>query len=314
VSAAAWAERYIERFGFSLVPLKGKLPYRKCWQTDPKLISTVVRARIEWRFDPNGGIGVCLEPSKLVSLDADQPEHTRTVLRAEGLDLDALIAATPTILGRAPRLEFRAPAVALKRKVIKWPHPQDPTGKRQMTILELRAGRVQDVLPPTIHPGTGQPYRWLNSPRNGFPSLPDGLLRLWLDFDAFKHRARNLCPWAPPEPEPPPPRQLSQMSQRQRTGPSVIQAFNDAHDIASILEAHGYTRDGKRFKSPHAKAESGAGVVLLDSGHVFCHHEDDQLGDGKAHDAFDLFVHFDHGGDQRAAVRAAAKLLGMSAK
>jgi putative DNA primase/helicase len=242
-------------------------------------------------------------------LDADDPEGARLVLKAEGIDLDALIATTPTIIGRAPRLEFKAPDVKLGRKSVVWPRWNE--GEKPVTVLELRAGRVQDVLPPSIHPDTQQPYRWLTAPREGFPPLPEVLLRLWLDFDAFKRRARNLCPWADPETESEAAMQAPRPARRERTGPSVIAAFNEAHDTVAILETHGYQRDGKRrWKSPNGHGV--AGVVVLPSGKVYCHHTSDGLGNGRAHDAFDLYAHFEHGGDFRAAVKAAAHALGLN--
>ena len=238
MSAAAWAERYVERFGLKLVPLRGKVPIGEGWNQDQHLISTPRAAREYWTRNPHHNIGVCLEPSGLVSFDADNLDGTRLVLAAEGIDFDKLMQTTPTIVGRAPRLEFKAPAgLTLGRKSIVWPPKAE--GEKPVTVLEPRAGRVQDVLPPSIHPGTCQPYRWATPPRDGFPLLPDALLALWLDFDAFKHRARNLCPWAGPEPEP-----ITQPSGRlgNTLGPSVIAAFNAGHHPSAILERHGYIR------------------------------------------------------------------------
>jgi putative DNA primase/helicase len=298
---AHWAARYVERFGFKLTPLRGKAPYRDGWNTDANLIGGTRSAFDHWTRIPSDNIGVCLAPSELVSIDCDDFDSAKMVLGAEGVDLDALIAATPTILGRAPRLEFKAPAVELGRKSVVWPPRAD--GEKPVTVIEFRAGRVQDVLPPSVHPDLQRPYRWLTPPRNGFPELPHKLLELWLAFDAFRHRARNLCPWASPEPEPEPRR-----APRPHAGPSVVAAFNGAHDVVALLEAHGYVRAGrKRWKSP--AGHGIAGVVLLPDGRVYCHHASDPLGDEKPHDAFDLYALFEHGGDKRAATRAAAELL-----
>jgi putative DNA primase/helicase len=304
MSNATWAERYVDRFGFNLVPLRGKVPIGEGWNLNENLLRTPGAAREYFSRNPRDNIGACLEPSGLVSLDADYPEGTRSVLAVEGIDLDALIDATPTIIGRAPRLEFKAPDMPLGRKSVVW--PPKAAGEKPVTVLELRAGRVQDVLPPSIHPDTKQPYRWITPPLDGFPPLPESLLRLWQDFDAFKHRARNLCPWTDPEPEPAPPRPRST---RERTGPSVIDAFNDAHDVVAILESHGYQPAGKkRWKSPNG--HNLAGVILLRDGKkIRCYHTSDELGDEKPHDAFDLYRLFDHGGDYRAAVKAAAEVL-----
>ncbi len=89
----------------------------------------------------------------------------------------------------------------------------------------------------------------------------------------------------------------------------VIDVFNAAHDIAAILETHGYARRGKRFAAPDTS--HGAGVVLLDDGRVFCHHQGDPLNSEHALDTFDVYRLLDHGGDYRAAVKAAAEALGI---
>lgn len=93
---------------------------------------------------------------------------------------------------------------------------------------------------------------------------------------------------------------------------SPITAFNDAHDVRSILKTHGYRESGKKFIAP--TSQSGmAGVVILqgDDGRerAFSHHSNDPIADGLAHDAFDLFCILDHGGDEWAATQASAKLL-----
>lgn len=93
---------------------------------------------------------------------------------------------------------------------------------------------------------------------------------------------------------------------------SPISAFNDAHDVRSILKTHGYRESGKKFIAP--TSQSGmAGVVILqgDDGRerAFSHHTNDPVADGLAHDAFDLFRILVHGGDEWAAIQAAARLI-----
>lgn len=89
----------------------------------------------------------------------------------------------------------------------------------------------------------------------------------------------------------------------------MIAAFNRAHSVEDLLKEHGYTPKGKRWLSPTSSTEL-AGVVILD-GKAFFHHASDPLADGHTHDAFDLFRVLDHGGDTRAAIKAAAEGLGM---
>ena len=93
---------------------------------------------------------------------------------------------------------------------------------------------------------------------------------------------------------------------------SPITAFNDAHDVRSILKAHGYRAKGSKFVAP-ASSSGMAGVVVLAGQdgreRAFSHHSNDPIADGLAHDAFDLFCILDHAGDEWAAIQAAAKLL-----
>jgi putative DNA primase/helicase len=128
---------------------------------------------------------------------------------------------------------------------------------------------------------------------------------LWLDWPNFQRQALTLCPWAPP----PKPTAPVRARIREYVGESVIAKFNAAHDAAAILEAHGYVRRDRRFTAP----DSGhaAGIVLLDNGKVFCHHQGDALRSEHALDAFDLYRLLDHAGDYRSAVRAAAQALGL---
>ena len=302
---ADYAARYVE-LDMALVPLppRAKAPRRKDWQRDANLITSIDRAREHWRRHPDQNIGVCLEPSRLVSLDADYLDGARAILAAEGVDLDSLIASAPTIVGRAPRIEFRAPAVELDRKPIAWPPRR--LGDKPITVLELRAGRCQDLLPPSIHPDTRRPYQWLTPPHHGFPPLPDPLLELWLDFDRFRERALSLCPWRDPRPQPKP---IPAKRAAPYNGPSVIANFNATHEVGDILRAHGYRKVAKgRFMSPDGHGAAGV-VILRDGLRVLCHHTSDALGDGLPHDAFDLYTLLAHGGDRRAAVREAAQLL-----
>ena len=93
---------------------------------------------------------------------------------------------------------------------------------------------------------------------------------------------------------------------------SPIDEFNNSHDVRSILKTHGYRESGKKFIAP--TSQSGmAGVVILqgDDGkeRAFSHHSNDPIADGLVHDAFDLFRILAHGGDEWAAIQAAAKLL-----
>ena len=88
---------------------------------------------------------------------------------------------------------------------------------------------------------------------------------------------------------------------------SVIDAYNQATPIADILERHGYQRSAGRWKRPGGKSLS----VFVSEGRSFHHSSNDPLSNGYWRRPFDVFCTLDHGGDCRAAVKAAADLLGM---
>lgn len=303
---ARYAERYIERFGFPVIPtVPGrKGPRFKGWQKPENAIRCAVRAAEYWRQHPHDGIAVVLGHIGYVSVDIDDEVHATTVLTRFGLDLQELKRTYPCIVSRPGRcrLMFSRPAdVQLHPRTLRFPRQDDP--RKRFVVLEYRCGAQADTLPPTIHPVTGRPYVWLTPPRNGFPELPDRMLELWQDWEHFERTALSLCPWyMPPAPKP-----ARESKPRDPNKPSVIAEFNKAHNIGALLEQHGYQRRGKRFIKP--KTSHSAGLVLLDDGHVYCHHAGDVLGDAKPHDAFDLFVEFEHGGNFRAAVKVAAELL-----
>jgi len=96
---------------------------------------------------------------------------------------------------------------------------------------------------------------------------------------------------------------------------SVIDAFNAQADIGQILEAHGYTPKGRR-RWLFAESSTGLpGVRLLpDNGkgeRIYSSHGGDPLNDAHAHDAFDCWRILKHGGDLSAAVKEAARRLGL---
>jgi hypothetical protein len=190
------------------------------------------------------------------------------------------------------------PGVQLDTHKLTWPDPNDLA--KRITLFEMRAGDVQDVLPPTTHPGTGREYTWMTEPRDGFPVLPESLLVLWQDWRNFESQAQAMCPWRPrAKPKP-----------TARASSSVIDAFNSSHGVEELLEQYGYTRRGRKFLY-EASTSRLPGVVILDDGRCYSHHAGDPLADAHSHDAFDVFRILEHGGDMSAAVKAAAALLGI---
>jgi predicted P-loop ATPase len=310
-TTAAYAAAYCRRYGFALVPLppKTKRPLSDDWGknviTDPDAASEFFTERPTWN------LGVALGPSRLCSFDVDDIDATRAIFEEFGWDLEALRAGAPTIQGRPDgfRIMFKVPdGVELDYHALTWPKRD---GGGRFTVFELRAAhdqQRQDVLPPSIHPDTGNPYIWTTKPNGHIPPPPDFMLQIWKNWGALKPQLQAICPWAP-KPEPKRPTKPAPA----REGGSVIEKYNAAYTIEAELQRHGYTEHGKRWLSPHSGTKL-PGVTVLDGNKCYIHHASDPLcsdESGQPVGPFDLYCYYDHGNDVRKAVRAAAEALGL---
>jgi len=346
---STWARRYCETFGLALVPIQPgeKGPKGKGWNQPGNYIVDPAKAEAFWEKNPHHNLGVVLGPSRICSLDVDDVQWTRHVLyELLELDLDALALAYPTVVGNPLRFRvlFQVPdGIDLTRHALSWPNENDPDGSihksimlkanaardagdiarealykadaenyKRITVFELRAGLVQDVLPPSIHPGTGKPYTWRKPPdAAGLPVLIGDLLNVWKNWDIFKRDAEAACPWAPKAEKPvtkskPKPKTAQGAGNR----PSVIDEFNRCHDVQEMLRAHGYTKRGSKWLYPQSSTGL-PGITVSDDGKVYSHHAADPLANGHQNDAFEVFCLLEHGGDQSKAVKEAARMLGM---
>ena len=352
-NTADWARRYIETFNLALVPIEPgeKGPRGDGWNRPGGYFTDAAAAEAFWRKNPNHNLGAVLGPGRVCSLDIDNVEMSRDVFRDTfGLDLDQLAAKYPTVVGNPARFRvlFRLPeGVELKARKLVWPSKADPDGSiykgiiaqvkaardaedkvtenalllaiapfKKVTVFELRAGPVQDVLPPSIHPDTGKPYFWRNPPDPaGLLELPDELLVIWQAWDELKVKAEAACPWRPVPPAPvlrAVPKTPPTAQSNGRDLPEVIPEFNRVHDIATMIEAHGYKRIGEKWLCPHSS--SGDPGVTITDGKLYSHHGSDPLANGHKNDAFDVYCILMHDGDHRAAIKAAAKALGIDAR
>lgn len=78
-----------------------------------------------------------------------------------------------------------------------------------------------------------------------------------------------------------------------------IAAFNQAYSVHDVLIRNGYKQQGKRYLHPNSSSGI-AGTRILENGLVYSD-SNDELNDGKAHDAFDVFRLLECSGDYRAA-------------
>lgn len=345
-TCADWAKRYMDAFDLALVAIEPgkKAPKGKAWNKAGGYFSDADQAAAFWLKHPHHNMGVVLGPSQLCSLDVDDVQWTRQLLSDQlGVDLDHLALTCPTVVGNPQRMRllFRVPVgIELGRHALAWPNQKDPDGSlfksvvqllkaaeasadqsavatlkaqaealKRFTVFEFRAGLVQDVLPPSIHPGTGKPYVWKTPPSiEGFPVLIPQLLNAWKNWDLFKRDAETACPWwvkTKPSPK-------TRTSPTERASPSVIEQFNRAHEVESLLTAHGYTQHGQRWLCP--QSSTGLPGVSVTDGKVYSHHGADPLANGHQNDAFAVYCLLEHGGDVSKAVKAAARLFGLNEK
>lgn len=142
------------------------------------------------------GAGLLHAWSGTCALDVDDYGRTREWLKERSIDLDALCTSADAVRiasGRAGRakLLYSLPAPLASKKFAAYQAPSPKTGKPETYhAFELRCANaeglsVQDVLPPSIHPGTGRPYEWqygddLIGHWSNPPPLPETLRQLWL--------------------------------------------------------------------------------------------------------------------------------------
>lgn len=258
-----------------------KRPLGDDWQMSPT-------ARELWERHPDFGCGVIHGLSGTCALDLDDMTEAVRLLALAGVDVDALLASGVQIQSGRPgrgKLLYRAPeGVGLRRVAVR--------GAGGQVAYELRGGVCQDILPPTIHPDTGKPYRWVGDYAD-LPELPAELLRVW---NRAMTGTRDK-------------RAESALVRSYDAGDGVIQRFNAAADIGHVLEMHGYLPSGSRWCAPESTSGDPGVVLLPDSEppRVYSHHASCPLADGYSHDAFSVYCILAHGGDVTAAVRDIAQ-------
>ncbi len=299
---------YCSKLGWFLVsiPPGTKGPTKFGWQKPERALSDPEQARLYYEENPNHNVGLLHGASGTCAIDIDSVENTQLIFESLGIDFSELMQSAPQIIGRENRgkLIFKAPPDLITHK-ISWPTKEDP--RKTEVVFELRAGAVQDVLPPSIHPDTNRPYSWAGrSIFDGLPELPSQLLTLWREWDKIRPQMMEVCPWKK-EPDFQPPRK-----QRPKgDSTSVIDAFNEAHDMHTLLVEYGYKQTFKnRYLSPNSTSKL-AGVKLFEDGRAFSHHASDPFGN-HSFDCFELWLQFEHMGNTSKAVKEAAQMLNVT--
>lgn len=169
------------RHGWSLVPIPPgtKGPTTKGWNRKENALTSQASLSL------GHGIGLAHAYSGTMALDIDAWDRASFELMLRGINLQALYDAPDAVIvdsGRAGRgkLLYSMPfGVAL---------PSKKLTADSVTYMELRCGTTndlttQDVLPPSIHPMTQQPYRWAGKGHwSRLPQIPQALLDLWMSL------------------------------------------------------------------------------------------------------------------------------------
>lgn len=158
------------------IPHGTKGPRSEGWNTRANALKS------QSDLPPGYGIGLAHAYSGTMALDIDSWPLATTMLHAAGVDLEELYNAPDAVVvdsgkqGHGKLLYTMPFGLALPSKKI-------TQGK--VTVYELRCATangltVQDVLPPSIHPETNQPYRWAGRGHwSRLPVVPQALLDLW---------------------------------------------------------------------------------------------------------------------------------------
>lgn len=295
------------KHGFALCLVNGKKPFQNEWESKPVT---------DFELFNKWGIGLIHGLSGTCTLDIDDIDKTRIALKSVDIDLDALMNESVRLESGRPnrtKLVFYAPDFEIKRHALNWPNESDK--KLKEVVFELRGGNTQDVLPPSIHPDTLQPYYWVGDWQNITP-LPEQLANLWQNWQIAEPILKSACPYLIDEK--PDLKAINAPVRIFKGGDDdVIGAFNAKMDLVGLLSNYGYKQvTTKRLLSPHSTTKL-AGCVLTndrDVQTVFIHHASDPLGDGYRHTAFSVYCYYQHNNDVKNAVREAALLLDMDYK
>lgn len=165
------------RAGWALTWLQPtqKQPTHEGWNTIAKAVRDPDVAQ-----HLDGNVGLLHAYSGTCCVDVDSIQLARPWLAERGIDLDGLLAALDAVKISSGR-EDRA-------KLLYRCDIPLPSFKLSKAGIELRCGTrkatsVQDALPPSIHPITGNPYCWEYNSDEGhwsnLPEMPTALRALW---------------------------------------------------------------------------------------------------------------------------------------
>ena len=172
------------------IPKGMKGPITSGWNLRENTITHIKQLHL--LDDSNVGLAHAYsEPYPTCAVDFDDLIKAKNWFQKNGIEIDLYINADDAVhivSCKANRLKllFRLKAGPMPSQVIK---------EDSKTILEFRCATrkgltVQDVLPPSIHPETQQPYTWGGKGHySQIPVIPEEILILWKSLLVPNHQA-----------------------------------------------------------------------------------------------------------------------------
>lgn len=178
----AIAAEYIDT-GFKLcrIATGSKGPQYKDWQNTPFNLGQV----------NHEGLGLIHALSGTCAIDLDNFESAVAWFEGRDIDLHALLEADDAVQiqsGRPNRgkLVYRLPPGIAPLTTVQIKNP-DGSMLIEFRCAASNGAGCQDVLPPTIHPDTGKPYKWAGAGDfKNLPELPPAVQALWRSLLATK--------------------------------------------------------------------------------------------------------------------------------
>ena len=174
-----------------LVPVVGKRPYEKNWVNKEYDRSEILA---ELQTGKATGVGLKLG-NGLLAIDFDGLSATKKLAELAGSNsLDIFSKTTAWTSGRAGRKQcLFSVAEADCPRLRNLPIPTGVIGDdgKEERVEFHWLGR-QSVLPPSLHPGTGKPYEWINNPLDNPPlPAPEWLIELCENWHSEYVRAEE---------------------------------------------------------------------------------------------------------------------------
>jgi hypothetical protein len=269
--------------GWQIFPLRGKIPAIAGGRGVLDATTDLARIAAWWGGRYRGANIGAKVPQSMIVIDID-PRHGGAETVAALEDRHGPLPTTlTTVSGRGDggqHLFYRRP-------------PGKLSAARLGPGIDLKTSSGYVVMPPSVHPDSGRPYRRIDAK----VVTPPG----WL--------VALLLPEPPRQTEPP----KRQGGQRVFTGPSIADAYSSSTTWPEILEPHGWVcldpdgdSDGARWKHPAATAKWSATVKR---GCLFVYSSNTpftatEAGNPKGYTKFRAYAVLNHHGDLSAAARA----------